>query len=158
LCSPPPRQRAAAIEGPHDAIGADEAQDGAAKERFEGRLPGRQGEGVRAADDGELAARRRDGALVDTGDPASGSCGTWMAFSCRDSIWAKRTVSRCLRLRIISGFGATSSEPDTLASPRSASQRLRSESACRSSAGKPGVSSCRRNLPTMASSSQVGPS
>ena len=70
--SPPSRQRAAAIEGPHDAIGADEAQDGAPAQRLEGRLPGREREGVRAADDGQLARRRRDGALIDAGDPASG--------------------------------------------------------------------------------------
>jgi hypothetical protein len=60
------------IERPNDAIGADEAQDGAATQRFEGWLPGCQGEGVRAPDDGELAGRCRDGALVDAGDPASG--------------------------------------------------------------------------------------
>jgi len=72
LCSPSPRQRAAAIEGPHDPIGADETQDSAVAQRFQGRLPRGQGEGIRAPDDGELARRRRDGALVDAGDPASG--------------------------------------------------------------------------------------
>jgi hypothetical protein len=47
LCSPSPGQGATAIKGPHDPIGADEAQDGAATQRLEGRLPGRQGKSVR---------------------------------------------------------------------------------------------------------------
>src|SRR5262245_7588895 len=47
LYSPATRQRAAAIEGPHNATGPDETQDGAATQRFEGWLPGRQGESVR---------------------------------------------------------------------------------------------------------------
>jgi hypothetical protein len=33
FCSASPGQRAAAIEGPHDAIGANEAKDGAATQR-----------------------------------------------------------------------------------------------------------------------------
>jgi len=71
-----------------------------------------------------------------------GSCGTWMAFNWRDSVSARCAVSRCRRLRIMSGFGATSPKAEMAANPCPASQRPRSASACRSSAGKPGVSSC----------------
>ena len=54
---------------PHDPTRADQAQDGAATKWFERRLPRRQREGVLSADDGELAGRRANGALVDPGNP-----------------------------------------------------------------------------------------
>jgi hypothetical protein len=50
-------------------LGPTRPQDGAATQRLEGW---REREGVCAPDDGELARRRRFGARVDPGDPASG--------------------------------------------------------------------------------------
>jgi hypothetical protein len=68
---PRPGQGAAAIEGPHDAIGP--TRSGKARPRSGSRagFQGVRGEGVRATDDGESTCRRRNSVFVDARDPAS---------------------------------------------------------------------------------------
>ena len=77
--------------------------------RLERRLPWRQREGVLAPDDGDLAGRRRDRAVVDAGDAAARFVvDDGLALRCRDRSRTRRSVSAWRRLRIMSGFGAMS--------------------------------------------------
>src|SRR4026207_1209165 len=66
--STPPWQYASSSERPGDPIGPDHAHDAAPLERLESGPPGGQREGVLLPDDGDLAGRRGDGAVVHTDD------------------------------------------------------------------------------------------